>query len=84
MATENELTLSTRLSCYRVNKDGSFTQTEDLRPSVYIKDTDANALFNKDFTNYVLDKYGPIIGVVHHRVRNVTPAPQRTLMRILG
>lgn len=84
MAKESELELSSRVTCYQVNSDGSFVQTDAPAPSVYIKDTDVAALFNKEFTEYVKATYGPIIGVVQHTVRSMVPARQSTLMRILG
>ncbi len=84
MHSESELELSPRVTCYRVDRDGSFTQMDAISPSVYIKDTDAAALFNRDFTEYVRTTYGPIIGVVQRTVRSMAPGKQPTLMRILG
>lgn len=71
-------------SMYKLNSDGSYEDALNAVPSVYIKDSQAKALWNASVARRIREQYGPYVCVMHDKLFPVVAHESPTFKFILG
>lgn len=71
-------------SMYYLNEDGTYTPAFSATPSIYIKDSQAKALWNTKIAARIRSEYGPYVCVMHDNVVQLQAPEGQTFKYILG
>lgn len=74
----------TRISCYSLSSDGSYTESPVARGMAFIPESLFYKIFDPEVAEHIRKYYGGIVGVMHEVHDSVCPPAARTRMYVLG
>lgn len=87
MTTVNDVqsrNLPNRIDVYVIGEDGSVTSGVGVMPDVFIEESDAGRLYEKDVALHILHNYGSVVGVMRDTNFSAAPKEFDTRKMILG
>lgn len=72
------------LTCYRLNSDGTYELSYNTDCSIYIDERQVSKIWDPTISNFIRNKYGPIVGVMHFLKNDIAPPIYPTYKYVLG